>query len=134
MATDNGEIAGYVVAQLRKNEPGVGVITDLVCDPDNRSCFNTLLNKAVKRLEHAGADIVRFPTLESNNFLNRWVTSNGFVALNRLPSFLHRTAKAPPDVIEPVLLVKTINSAVDQTRVFDPRCWYYTDLFTEGIL
>lgn len=134
LATDKGQIAGYVVAQLRKNEPGVGVITDLLCDPDNRTCFNTLLNAAVEGLKNAGADVVSFPTLASNNFLNRWITANGFVSLNHLSSFLRRSAKSTSESDKPVLLVKTINCAVNSERVIDPRCWYYTDLFTEGIL
>ena len=55
--------------------------------------FNTILSEAVKRLKDAGVDMLNFPTLDSNNFLNTCIKKNGFIPLHRYRRFLTKNLK-----------------------------------------
>ncbi|MBC2694687.1 MAG: hypothetical protein HF982_05320 [Desulfobacteraceae bacterium] len=132
LARKQGKIVGYVITKSNSNDFKRGIIVDLVCE-HNKVMFSTILSEAVRRFDDANIDIVSFPTLDSNNFLNRCIMRNGFLPAQRLMSYMRWFLKDNSKRENSVLLVKVINSDIEPLKIYNPSCWYYTELFTEGI-
>jgi len=108
-------------------------IVDLVCEQNNEIVFNTILKATVRRLIEAKVYAVSFTTLDSNNFLNRRLIKNGFLPVQKIATFVHKHLTLDISGEESDLLVKVINKNFNSIKIYNPACWYYTDLFNEGI-
>ena len=132
LARKQGKIVGYVITKSNSNDFKRGVIVDLVCE-HNKIMFSTILAEAVRRFNDANIEIVTFSTIDSNNFLNRCIMRNGFLPVQRLMSYMRWFLKDSSKRENSALLVKVINSDIESLKTYNPSCWYYTELFTEGI-
>ena len=133
IATKRGEIVGYVITKPSPNAANGSVIVDLVCDQHDEILFNTLLDAAVQRLIEANAHAVSFTTLDSKNFLNRYLARNGFLPIQKIAGFIPKQFTSDTRAEGSVLLVKVINKNINPAKIYNPNHWYYTDLFHEGI-
>ena len=133
LARKLGKVVGYVITENLAGDVSRGEIVDLVCEQNDEIIFNTILNAAIRRLTETNVDVVSFTTLDSNNFLNRCLAKNGFLPIQKIAAFVRRHLRLGISGEESVLLVKVINKSINDGSICNPTCWYYTDLFTEGI-
>lgn len=128
------KVIGYVVTKNPAPHVNRCEVVDLVCEQNDEIIFNTLLNAAVKSVMETKVGTVRFTTLNSNNFLNRRLIKNGFLPLQKMASFVFKRLTADISGDTSVLLARMINQNINDIKLYNPNCWYYTDLFNEGIL
>lgn len=133
LARKLGKVIGYVITKSSATDVNSGVIVDLVCEQNDEIIFNTILNTAIMRLMETNVYVVSFTTLDSNNFLNRCLAKNGFLPIQKIVAFIRKHLTLDISGEESELLVKVINKSINGRSIYNPDCWYYTDLFTEGI-
>jgi hypothetical protein len=133
LAIRHGDIVGYLITKTNEELLGVRavVISDIVAAGNNDLIFNSILHRATKIFKERGIHLIYFTTLSSDNFINRAMLRNGFVPLSRLrklvPDFFVKKAQ------ESRLMAKALDESVDQSKVSNPACWYFTELLMEGI-
>lgn len=127
------KVIGYVITKHSTANVDKCEIVDLVCEQNDEIIFNTLLKAAVKRLKEAKVGAVSFTTLNSNNFLNRRLIKNGFLPIQKIASFVFKRLTSDISIERSVLLAKVINQNISSIKLYNPSCWYYTDLFNEGL-
>jgi GNAT superfamily N-acetyltransferase len=128
LALKKGDIVGYVV--YRSTSGGTGTITDLIAKDSDEKVFHAILDEAVGRLKRQGVSLVSFPTIHSDNFLNRSLRRNGFVDQSGLLRFLPGRSRSDA---WPGFMARSLRDEVDQSKMAQPGNWYYTELFLEGI-
>ena len=133
LARKLGKIVGYVITKISTTDINRCEIVDLVCEQSNEIIFNTILNAAIKRLIEANVYVVSFTTLDSNKFLNRCLSKNGFLPIQNIAAFVRKYLTSHISGEQSVLLVKVINKSINGKKIYNPAYWYYTDLFNEGI-
>lgn len=133
LARKLGKVVGYVITKSSATDVNRCEIVDLVCEQNNEIIFNTILKATFRRLIEAKVYAVSFTTLDSNNFLNRRLIKNGFLPVQKIATFVRK--HLTPDISgeESDLLVKVINKNFNSIKIYNPACWYYTDLFNEGL-
>jgi len=129
LARRQSDVVGYVIT--RNDGEGRGVITDLIVSNNDEKIFNTILDGAVSRFKESGIHVIQFPTLSSDNFLNKALRRNGFVSFSILQRIGRRVIGRERQ--ESVLMAKALDDKLAPAKVADPACWYYTDILTEGI-
>ena len=127
VASREGEVLGYVVIEYRGKAEAV--IVDLLADGNDDVLFNSILQKIIQKLGERDIHTILFPTLQSRNALNRALRRNGFRSFSTILKMLYKFTKHE----EPLLLVKTLDSNLDDTIVSDPENWYFTSIFREGL-
>lgn len=133
LARKLGNVVGYVITKSSATDVNRYEIVDLVCEQNNEMIFNTILKATFKRLIGAKVYAVSFTTLDSNNFLNRRLIKNGFLPVQKIATFVRKHLTSDISGEESDLLVKVINKNFSSIKIYNPACWYYTDLFNEGI-
>jgi len=133
LARKLGNVVGYVITKSSATDVNRYEIVDLVCEQNNEMIFNTILKATFKRLIGAKVYAVSFTTLDSNNFLNRRLIKNGFLPVQKIATFVRKHLTSDISGEESDLLVKVINKNFNSIKIYNPACWYYTDLFNEGI-
>jgi hypothetical protein len=133
LAKKQRKIVGYVITKSCWSNSKKGVIVDLVCEHNNRIMFSAILGAAVKRFIEADIEIVTFPTLDSNNFLNICIMRNGFLPIHKLMTYIQWLLKGTARSEDTFLLLKAINKDIKPFEIYNPYYWYYTELFAEGI-
>jgi hypothetical protein len=128
-----GKAVGYVITKISASDANLGVIVDLVCEQHDEILFNTILDAAVRRFISADVHAVSFRTLDSNNFLNKCLSKNGFLPIQKIAAFMPKQFTSDIGGKEVVLLVNIINKNINYKKIYNPDYWYYTDLFHEGI-
>ena len=134
LARKFGKLVGYVITKSSATDVNKCEIVDLVCEQNNEIIFNTILKATVRRLMETKVHAVSFTTLDSNNFLNRRLIKNGFLPVQKIAAFVRKHLTSDISCEESVLLVKVINKNISSIKIYNPACWYYTDLFSEGII
>ena len=129
LASRQSDVVGYVIT--RRDTEGRGVITDLIASNNDEKVFNTILDGAVSKFRESGIHVIHFPTLSSDNFLNKALKGNGFVSLSMLQRVRRRVIGKKQQ--ESLLMAKALDGKLDPAKVSDPACWYFTDILTEGI-
>ena len=130
IARRQGDVVGYAILKL-SGEAGaqMGSVVDLVADDNNQVLFNSIMAGVESELKENGVYAIHFFTLSSDNALNRALKRNGFVSLSRLEGIVRRITKERAER----LMAKAIGNNVDQAKVADPACWYFTDMLMEGV-
>lgn len=129
LARKQSKIVGYAIT--RSAGEGQGTIVDLIADGNNQRIFDAILNRVVTEFEEAGIYTIQFPTLLSNNSLNKALKRNGFVSSLMLQRVVRRVIGKKQQ--ESLLMAKALHDNLDSSKVSDPACWYFTDILTEGI-
>jgi len=131
LARRDGELVGYAVTRIRaEGEIALGTVVDVIADGGSEVIFSSILSGLTEYFDAAGISIIHFPTLLSDNFLNRVLKQNGFVSLSMLWSLVRGLLGRKQK--DAVILAKALDDRLDQARVSDPACWYVTDIFSEG--
>jgi len=133
LARKFGKVVGYAITKSSAANVDKCEIVDLVCEQNDEIIFNTLLKAAVKRLTETKVGAVSFTSLNSNNFLNRRLIKNGFLPVQKIASFVFKRLTSDISIERSVLLAKVANQNISSIKLYNPNCWYYTDLFNEGI-
>ena len=133
LARKLGKVIGYVITESLARDVSRGVIVDLVCEQNDEIIFNTISNAAIKHFIESNVYVVSFTTLGSDNLLNRRLLKNGFLPVQKIAAFVRKHLTLGISGEESILLVKDINKDINDTKLYNPAYWYYTDLFTEGI-
>jgi len=129
LARRQSDVVGYVIT--RNAGEGQGMITDLVASHNDEKVFNTILDGAVSKFRESGIHVIQFPTLSSDNFLNKALKRNGFVSFSMLQGVGRRVIGKKQQ--ESLLMAKALDDKLDPAKVADPACWYFTNILTEGI-
>ena len=128
-----GKVVGYVITKISANDANVGVIVDLVCEGNDEILFNTILNAAIRRFIETNVHAVSFTTLDSKSFLNRCLSKNGFLPIQKIAAFMRKHFTSDIGGEKVVLLVNIVNKNINDRKIDNPDYWYYTDLFHEDI-
>ncbi|WP_306054211.1 ribosomal protein S18-alanine N-acetyltransferase [Natronococcus wangiae] len=87
---ENGEITGYVIADVTRNYGrDLGHIKDIAVHPDRRGAGvgSALLSRVLPVLAARGADSVKLEVRESNDSAKRLYRTFGFEPLRRVPGY-----------------------------------------------
>jgi hypothetical protein len=133
IARRNEEIVGYIICKSVSEEDETGVIIDAISENNDENTLGCMFAEAVDRFKKRGVKIVVFSTLLENRYFDRVLRRQGFVASGKIGGALGNFSKSLRVKDEPMLLVRISNKAVECSRMYNPYCWYYTQLFTEGI-
>ncbi|WP_254766480.1 ribosomal protein S18-alanine N-acetyltransferase [Salinilacihabitans rarus] len=90
VATDDGRVAGYVVADVTPNYGrDLGHVKDIAVHPARRGAGvgSALLARALAVLAGHGADSVKLEVRESNDAARRLYREFGFAPLRRVPGY-----------------------------------------------
>jgi hypothetical protein len=131
-ASDAQGLLGYIILKVRNGAVKHGVIEDIVANNLDINIFLRLLSEAKHFFNQEGCAAIIFPTLEANKTLTDVLTKGGFVnsrIIYRLLNVLfHR--KMPE---QEEFLLNITQKDIDETIIFNPKNWYFTGLFFEGI-
>ncbi len=122
----HNNLIGYVV--LRKNEVrgiNMSTVVDLILDCKDQSVLDAVLHKVTNIYKGTDVDLINFPTLLSNNYINRSLRKNGFISIAKFRRFI--------DGKKPLLMANLLSDRLDLVKVFDCNSWYFTEIFTQGI-
>jgi len=132
LALRQHNIVGYVITQSSEEADNrLGTIVDLIADGNNQEIFDTILNAIVSTFKENGIQGVQFPTLLSDNFLNKALKRNGFKSFSMLRKIVKKSFGIKQQ--ESLLLAKVLDNNLDAARVSDSACWYFTSILTEGV-
>ena len=130
LARKRGEMFGYAIVRSRERAGAMeGRIVDLIADDNNEVIFNSILNGVQDALKERGVGIIHFQTLFSNNTLNKAIRRNGYINISTLPIIKRVLLKKEASQ----LMTKALSNDLDPLKVSNPACWYFTDIFFEGV-
>ena len=121
------ELVGYIVTERIEAEEAI--IHDIIVENNDSILFDTVMQLAIRSLKQEGIHVLAFQTLRSDNELNRSMKRNGFRAFRFLTQWLFKLARRH----ESLLYVRILDPELDQAKAKDPRNWYFTSLFGEGL-
>lgn len=131
LAVRQRQVVGYVIT---KSSEGIGVklgtIVDLIANDNNEVIFNSILNRAEGIFRENGIYIIHFPTLLSDNSLNKALKRNGFVSFLMFRKLVRRALGKGQQ--ESLFMARALDDKLNPAKVSDPACWYFTNLFMEG--
>lgn len=121
------KVVGYVITCIvsRRGKNKKGIIVDILATEPSTKILDCILAQAVSIFHRSGVERIEFPTLKSDNFINKALKRAGFVSFD---SIYTKLRGSNPDFLV-IPLDNTLNSKV----VFDPNNWYFTNIFTEGV-
>ena len=115
--SQNHELKGYLIYQISKSEMPCAIIEDVVIENYSQDYFDHLIYKLSEDLKTEYISYVFFPQIESQNILHSLIQKNGFtpnIGENKKNSHV------------------LIKSHLNNEDTYDPKNWYYTELFKEG--
>jgi hypothetical protein len=133
IARRNKKIVGYIINKAVDEEDERGVIIDAISENNDEATLGCMFAEAVDRFKKRKVKIVVFSTLLENRYFDRVLRRQGFVTSGKIRRTLANFRKSSRVKDEPMLLVRVSNEAFDSAKMYNPYCWYYTELFKEGI-
>lgn len=132
LARKHGSIVGYVITKTSRGEGATaGTIVDLIAENNNPVIFNSILKRVETIFYDNGIGVIHFPTLLSDNFLNKYIKDNGFVLISPLREYGWNISHKKRN--ESLLMAKALKGTLDPARVLGAASWYFTDMLMEGV-
>jgi len=124
VALKQQRLVGYVITRVvKKDETKRGVIVDIIVAEPKTKMLDCVLAETITNFLQKGICHIEFPTLKSNNFINKALKRSGFVSLDSIYAKLRRR--------EANFLAIPLDNTLNPKTVFNPNNWYFTHIFTE---
>jgi hypothetical protein len=124
------DLVGYAV--VLRGEDGSARLIDTLVEGNDEELLAAMFAAVTRALVERGVELVRAGVLGPSRCQQRALTRAGFLRLE-LPSIersprprIRRRSGAP-------VMVRVLDPTLEQAASMDPRNWYFSVLFTEGI-
>ena len=134
LARREGRLVGYAVAHpdRKGGTAATSKLVDVVVERNEPDLLADVIGLATRALVARGHDVVRCGTLSPNAHLGRALSRAGYLRPDPPQLRLRPRPQLRRKPGAPVML-KVADSSLDLRTATDPRNWYFTVLFTEGI-